>query len=147
MRWIKSVIAIKEFPLLRVKRNFDEIIRFAMKYAVLWFSLFYKNISKVWYEIKTFTYQLLPLKSLTYLNIATLLLSFKYQMSWETYEKRKILFNYILQTYIYRSTRYLNITTKVLDMNLYVEYLIWCPIVCNVENFLSHLCRSCVIEI
>ena len=89
MRWIKSVIAIKEFPLLRVKRNFDEIIRFAMKYAVLWFSLFYKNISKVWYEIKTFSYQLLLLKSLTYLKIATLLLSFKYQMSWETYEKRK----------------------------------------------------------
>ena len=100
MRWIKSVIAIKEFPLLRVKRNFDEIIRFAMKYAVLWFSLFYKNISKVWYEIKTFSYQLLLLKSLTYLKIATLLLSFKYQMSWETYEKEKILFNYIIQTYI-----------------------------------------------
>ena len=89
MRWIKSVIAIKEFPLLQVKGNFDEIIRFAMKYAVLWFSLFYKNISKVWYEIKTFSYQLLLLKSLTYLKIATLLLSFKYQMSWETYEKRK----------------------------------------------------------
>ena len=62
-------------------------------------------------------------------------------------KKEKIPFNYILQTYIchypgiskqtyffeftiddlyfetnriYRSTRYLNITTKILDMNLYV---------------------------
>ena len=38
---------MKEFSLLRVKGNFDEIIRFAMKYAVLWFSLFYKKTSKV----------------------------------------------------------------------------------------------------
>ena len=39
---------MKEFPLLRAKRNLDEMIRFAMKYAVLWFGLFYKkNTSKV----------------------------------------------------------------------------------------------------